>query len=70
MTWIQRCWTAKDASEFSSVGNNPLLDRTLGHKLLENARGSKFSLDFQALRDRCQKVVGNSLPAVHCCGSS
>ena len=56
MTWIQRCWTAKDASEFSNVGNYPLLDRTLGHKLLENARGSKFSLDFQAFQGQCHKV--------------
>lgn len=47
---------AKDAKEFQHVGSYPLLDRTLGHKLLENARGSKFSLDFQALRERCQKV--------------
>jgi len=56
MTWVQRCWMAKDASEFSNVGNYPLLDRTLGHKLLENARGSKISLDFQALQEKCQKV--------------
>jgi hypothetical protein len=56
MPWVQRCWMAKDASEFSHVGNYPLLDRTLGHKLLENARGSKISLDFQALQEKCQKV--------------
>ena len=56
MTWIQRCWTAKDANEFSNVGNYPLLDRTLGHKLLENSRGPKFSLDFQALQEQCHKV--------------
>ena len=54
--WIQRCAVAKNATEFQNVGNYPLLDRTLGHKLLENARGSKFSLDFQALQERCQKV--------------
>ena len=54
--WIQRCAIAKSANEFQNVGNYPLLDRTLGHKLLENARGSKFSLDFQALQERCQKV--------------
>ena len=41
MTWIQRCWTAKDASEFSNVGNYLLLDRTLGHKLLEKRQRFK-----------------------------
>ena len=56
VAWIQRCGIAKSAAEFQNVGNCPLLDRTLGHKLLENARGSKFSLDFQALQERCQKV--------------
>ena len=55
-TWVQRCALAKNASEFQNVGNYPLLDRTLGHKLLKNARGSKFSLDFQALQEKCQKV--------------
>ena len=56
VAWIQRCGIAKSAAEFQNVGNYPLLDRTLGHKLLENARGSKFSLNFQALQERCQKV--------------
>ena len=66
VAWIQRCAVAKPANEFQNVGNYPLLDRTLGRKLLENARGSKFSLDFQALQERCQKVgkqpSGRALP--------
>ena len=56
VAWIQCCAIAKTATEFQNVGNYLLLDRTLGHKLLENARGSKFSLDFQALQEKCQKV--------------
>ena len=55
VAWIQKCSSAKDPSEFASVGNYPVLDRTLGHKLLENARGTRFSLDFQALQEKCQK---------------
>ena len=55
VAWIQKCSCAKDPSEFASVGNYPVLDRTLGHKLLENARGTRFSLDFQALQEKCQK---------------
>ena len=49
VAWIQRCAVSKNATEFQNVGNYPLLDRTLGHKLLENARGSKFSLDFSSI---------------------
>ena len=55
VAWIQKCSSAKDPSEFASVGNYPVLDRTLGHELLENARGTRFSLDFQALQEKCQK---------------
>ena len=40
--------------QVSEVGNYPVLDRTLGHKSLENARGTRFSLDFQALQEKCQ----------------
>ena len=32
-----------------------MLDRTLGHKLLENARGTRFSLVFKALQEKYQK---------------
>ena len=56
VAWIQRCSSVKDPIEFASVGNYPVLDRTLGHKLLENARGTRFSLDFQTLQEKCQKV--------------
>ena len=55
VAWIQRCSSAKDPLEFANVGNYPVLDRTLGHKLLKNARGTRFSLDFQALQEKCQK---------------
>jgi hypothetical protein len=53
--WIQKCSSAKDPSEFASVGNYPVLDRSFGHKLLENSRETRFSLDFQALQEKCQK---------------
>ena len=49
VAWIQRCSSARDPLEFANVGNYPVLDRTLGRKLLENARGTRFSLDFQAI---------------------
>ena len=55
VAWIQKCSSVKDPTEFASVGNYPALDRTLGHKLLANARGTRFSLDFQALQEKCQK---------------
>jgi hypothetical protein len=32
VAWIQKCNSAKDPFEFASVGNYPVLDRTLGHK--------------------------------------
>ena len=54
VAWIQRCSSVKDPIKFASVGNYPVLDRTLGHKSLENARGTRFSLDFQALQEKCQ----------------
>ena len=44
VAWIQRCSSVKDPIKFASAGNYPVLDRTLGHKLLENARGTRFSL--------------------------
>ena len=33
-----------------------ILDRLLGHKLLDLGRGTKFSLDFQALQESSQKI--------------
>ena len=33
-----------------------MLDRLLGHKLLGLGRGTKFSLDFQALQESSQKI--------------
>ena len=53
--WIQKCNSAKDPSKFASVRNYPVLDRSFGHKLLENSRETRFSLDFQALQEKCQK---------------
>ena len=70
VAWIQRCSFVKDPTEFASVGNYPVLDRTLGHKLLDNAaRGTRFSLDFQASQEKCQKE-GKHPSGRLCYGSS
>ena len=56
LTWISLTQTSQDMSDFDHSGNYPLLDRLLGHKLLELARGTKFSLDFQAVQEASQKI--------------
>ena len=53
---INLAHTSQDEKDFDASGNYPLLDRLLGHKLLELARGTKFSLDFQALQESSQKL--------------
>ena len=42
--------------DFANSGNFPLLDRILGHRLLELCKGTRFSLDFQALQEGAQKI--------------
>jgi len=69
VAWMQRCSYVKDPTEFASAGNYPVLDRTLGHKLLDNARGTRFSLDFQASQEKCQKE-GKHPSGRLCYGSS
>ena len=56
LSWIGLTHTSQDASDFDRSGNYPLLDRLLGHKLLDLGRGTKFSLDFQALQESSQKI--------------
>ena len=55
-SWIARCQKAETPDEFSDSGNYPVLDRVLGHRLLEQAKGTKFSLDFQTIQEAAQKV--------------
>ena len=45
-----------DASEFDDSGAYPLSDKVLGYKLLEAARGTKFSFDFQAAQETSQRL--------------
>ena len=54
--WISATQSAGHASEFDDSGAYPLLDRVLGYKLLEAARGTKFSLDFQAVQETSQRL--------------
>ena len=56
LQWISATQSAGDASEFDDSGAYPLLDRVLGFKLLEAARGTKFSLDFQAVQETSQRL--------------
>ena len=54
--WISTTQNATHASKFDDSGAYPLLDRVLGYKLLEAARGTKFSLDFQAVQETSQRL--------------
>ncbi|CAE7259976.1 unnamed protein product [Symbiodinium sp. CCMP2592] len=49
------CGTAENPEVFEDSGDYPLLDRILGHRMLELAKGTKFSLDFQTLQESAQK---------------
>eukprot|EP00438_Fugacium_kawagutii_P007496 Skav230013 [mRNA] locus=scaffold1958:420290:428629:+ [translate_table: standard] len=52
--WISMCNRATQASEIIP-GQFPILDRIIGHKLLESSRGTRFSLDFQTVQESYQK---------------
>eukprot|EP00438_Fugacium_kawagutii_P025376 Skav223563 [mRNA] locus=scaffold34:198043:207130:- [translate_table: standard] len=52
--WISVCNRATQASEIVP-GQFPILDRIIGHKLLESSRGTRFSLDFQTVQEAYQK---------------
>ena len=56
MHWISATQNAGSASAFDDSGAYPLLDRVLGYQLLEAARGTKFSLDFQAVQETSQRL--------------
>ena len=55
LVWISKCNDASCASSFDDSGHYPLLDRILGHRMLEHARGTKFSMEFQSLQEKAQK---------------
>ena len=55
LEWMSRCLKAEGPEAFEDSGDYPLLDRILGHRMLELARGTKFSLDFQTLQESAQK---------------
>ena len=55
LAWISKCNDATCASSFDDSGHYPLLDRILGHRMLEHARGTKFSMEFQSLQEKAQK---------------
>ena len=52
--WINRCNISEDGKEFNNAKDFPILDRILGAKLLEAAKGTKFALEFQTHQERCQ----------------
>ena len=56
LAWIGTTQHPHDQHDFANSGNYPLLDRILGHRLLELCKGTRFSLDFQALQENAQKV--------------
>lgn len=51
--WISEC-SNPDAKLLDSMPY-PILDRVLGHKLLELSKGTKFSMIFQSLQEEAQK---------------
>ena len=53
-SWISKCNSALTPGEIVS-GEFPILDRIIGHKLLESSRGTRFSLDFQTVQESHQK---------------
>ena len=53
-SWISKCNSALTPGEIVS-GEFPILDRIVGHKLLESSRGTRFSLDFQTVQESHQK---------------
>ena len=55
LEWMSKCTKAEGPEAFEDSGDYPLLDRILGHRMLELAKGTKFSLDFQTLQESAQK---------------
>ena len=55
LEWMSKCTKAEGPEAFEDSGDYPLLDRILGHCMLELAKGTKFSLDFQTLQESAQK---------------
>lgn len=54
LQWVSACHSASSTAELPP-GKFPVLDRMIGHKLLEAARGTRFSLEFQTLQEAYQK---------------
>jgi len=52
--WISACNNVDSVAELPP-GRFPVLDRTVGHKLLESARHTRFSLDFQTMQEAYQR---------------
>ena len=54
--WIVMPNTSEVGNDFMSSGKFPILDRILGAKLLEQAKSTKFALEFQTLQERFQAL--------------
>ena len=57
--WIDKRYREDDVSKLKDSGSYPLLD-LLGHRLLEQAKGSRFSMDFQSQKKGCRPKGGYS----------
>ena len=54
--WIQECVDPTAYSKLEDSNPFPLLDRVLGSKLLELAKGTRFALHFQTIQETAQKL--------------
>ena len=54
--WVQECVDPKAYSKLEDSNPFPLLDRVLGSKLLELAKGTRFALHFQTIQETAQKL--------------
>ena len=54
--WIQECVDPTAYSRLDDSNPFPLLDRVLGSKLLELAKGTRFALHFQTIQETAQKL--------------
>ena len=52
--WLSQCNDASSSEELAQ-GEFPILDRVIGHKLIEMSRGTRFSLDFQTVQESFQR---------------
>ena len=56
VAWVQECVDPKAYSKLEDSNPFPLLDRVLGSKLLELAKGTRFALHFQTIQETAQKL--------------